>query len=271
MPDRGYDPAVLKRVTLIILLLLIGAACSDAPVGVKIPFTAVFGAQNIACDSPDTPLTDLRFFVSELALLDERGRQVPIALDDQYPWQQRDLALIDLENGTGGCDNGTTEVYSYLVGSVPPRDYQGIRFAIGVPFERNHANPLTAAPPLDIAAMHWHWRSGYKFLRAGIRTSADGFWMHLGSAGCEGTTANVSGCRFPNRVAVELPEFSHRRDTIAIDLEALFAGVNFTDGEPGDCSSGPAEPGCAEPFLALGIDHESGRTVGRQQVFTLRQ
>ena len=262
---------MLKRATLILLLLLVNAACSDPAVGIKIPFAAVFGAQNIACDSPDTTLTDLRFYVSELALLDERGRQVPIVLDDQYQWQQSDLALIDLESGSNACQNGTADVFSYLIGSVPPGDYQGIRFTIGVPFERNHANPLTAAPPLDIAAMHWHWRSGYKFLRAGIRTSADGFWMHLGSAGCEGTTANVSGCRFPNRVAVELPEFSVRRDTIAIDLGALFAGVNFLDGEPGDCSSGPAEAGCAEPFLALGIDHESGRTVGQQQVFTLRQ
>jgi uncharacterized repeat protein (TIGR04052 family) len=259
------------RVVLILLILLVNAACPDSRLGVKIPFAAAFGDQTVACDSTDPALTDLRFFVSELALLDPDGRRVPIVLDDQYQWQQNDLALIDLENGRHACQNGSSEMYSYLVGSVPPGEYTGIAFTVGVPFAHNHSNPLTAAAPLDIAAMHWHWRSGYKFLRAGIRTFTDSFWMHLGSAGCEGTTANVSGCRFPNRVAVELPDFMLRRDTIAIDLETLFAGVNFEDGEPGDCSSGPAERSCAAPFFALGIDHETGRAVDRQQVFTLRQ
>jgi uncharacterized repeat protein (TIGR04052 family) len=261
---------VLIRTAVILLIVLVNAACSDSRLGVKIPFTAVFGNQTVACDSPDTALSDLRFFVSDLALLDHEGRQVPILLDDQYQWQQEDLALIDLENGGGACQNGTTEVYSYLVGSVPAGEYKGLVFTVGVPFVPNHANPLMAVTPLDIGAMHWHWRSGYKFLRAGIRTSTDRFWIHLGSAGCEGTTANVTGCRFPNRVAVELPEFMIRRDTIAIDLETLFAGVDFLDGEPGDCSSGPAETSCAAPFLALGIDHKSGRAVDRQQVFALR-
>mgnify|MGYP001812266620 CR=1 FL=1 len=271
MPERGYDLTVLIRAAFILIVLLVNAACSDSRLGVKIPYIAIFGDQPVACDTPDTSLTDLRFFVSDLALLDRDGRAVPIELDDQYQWQQRDLALIDLENGAGACQNGTTEVYSYLVGSVPQGEYRGIVFTVGVPFARNHANPLTAAAPLDIAAMHWHWRSGYKFLRAGIRSPSDGFWMHLGSAGCEGTTANVTGCRFPNRVAVELPEFLLRQDTIAVDLGALFAGISLDDGEPGDCSSGPAEVSCVGPFLALGIDHQSGGTVGRQQVFKLRQ
>ncbi|MDH3644787.1 MAG: metallo-mystery pair system four-Cys motif protein, partial [Gammaproteobacteria bacterium] len=269
--ERRYDPAVPMRATIIVLILLGNAACSDSRLGVKIPFAVVYGEQAITCDSPSTTLTDLRFFISDLALLDGNGRREPVVLDDQYQWQQSDLAFIDLENGGSACENGTVQVYSYLVGSVPAGDYNGIVFTVGVPFERNHANPLTAAAPLDIGAMHWHWRSGYKFLRAGIRTPAESFWLHLGSAGCEGTTANVSACRFPNRVMVELPGFLLRHDTIAIDLEALFAGVNLLDGEPGDCSSGPAETSCAAPFLALGIDFESGETVRRQQVFSLRQ
>jgi len=259
------------RATVIVLFLLGNAACSDSRLGVKIPFAVVHGEHSITCDSPNTSLTDLRFFVSDLALLNAEGRQEPVVLDDQYQWQQRDLALIDLENGRDACQNGTAEIYSYLVGSVPAGDYKGIVFTVGVPFERNHANPLTAATPLDIAAMHWHWRSGYKFLRAGIRTHAESFWLHLGSAGCEGTTTNVSGCRFPNRVAVELPDFLLRNDTIAIDLEGLFAGANLLDGEHGDCSSGPAETSCVAPFLALGIDHESGEIVHRQRVFMLQQ
>ena len=85
-------------------------------------------------------------------------------------------------------------------------------------FDLNHDNPLTAEPPLDDPDMHWHWRSGYKFLRAGIRTATDGFWIHAGSAGCEGTVGNITGCRFPNRIDVFLPDFvpgvEHRQVSI---------------------------------------------------------
>lgn len=259
------------RAIVIVFFLLLNAACSDTRLGVEIPFVVVYGEQSLACDSPGTTLTDLRFFISDLALLDDEGRARSVVLDDQYQWQQKDLALIDLEDGSNACQNGTADVHSSLVGSVPEGDYQGISFTIGVPFARNHADPLTAAAPLDISAMHWHWRSGYKFLRAGIRAPSDGFWLHLGSAGCEGTTRNVSACRFPNRVAVELPEFSLQNHTIVVDLEPLFAGVNLLDGEPGDCSSGRAEISCSAPFRALGIDFDNGGTLGRQQVFSLRQ
>ena len=162
-------------------------------------------------------------------------------------------------------------MFAYLVGYLPEREYEGLEFTIGVPFERNHANPLTADAPLDNAAMHWHWRSGYKFLRAGVSTASDGFWIHVGSAGCEGTVQNVTGCSFPNRVRVSLPRFTPRASQVEIDLAALLEGTNLDDGLQSDCSSGPPESSCIAPFAALGIDFESGRTVGPQSVFSVRE
>ena len=211
---RGYDRRVELRhlifQRLIVLsLALLFAACAEPPLGVKIPFAAVWGEQSISCSDDDIALTDLRFFVSEVALVDTEGRSHAVTLDEQYLWQQTDLALVDLEDGKGACQNGSRDVYSYLVGSVPPGIYRGLRFELGVPFERNHANPVTAGPPLDVAAMHWHWRSGYKFMRAGIRSPTDSFWIHLGSAGCQGTTRNITDCTFPNRVSVVLPDLCH--------------------------------------------------------------
>lgn len=248
---------------------LFGTSCAEPYLGVKLPFVATWGGEPIRCDDAGIALTDLRFFVSSIELLDSGGRSHPMALSRDLQWQQPALALIDLENGQGTCRNGTPEAYEYLVGSLPPGDYKGLRFVVGVPFEQNHSNPLEAVAPLDDPAMHWHWRSGYKFLRAGVEKGDDGFWLHVGSAGCEGTVRNISACRFPNRVAVELADFVPVRDAIAVDLKALFDGVDLSDGMPGDCSSGPAEVSCVAPFASLGIDFESGEREGRQRVFSV--
>jgi uncharacterized repeat protein (TIGR04052 family) len=236
---------------------------------VKIPFVATWAGAPIYCNDADVALSDLRLYVSAIELQDARGKMHPLVLHDELQWQQRELALIDLEDGKGACINGTGETYAYLVGSVPQGDYRGLRFTVGVPFDRNHADPLAAEAPLDDSAMHWHWRSGYKFLRAGVRTQDDGFWIHVGSTGCEGTVRNISACRFPNRVVVELAEFSPGRDTIAVELKTLFAGIDFTDGVASDCSSGPSESACVTPFAALGIDFSSGERSGQQRVFSI--
>ena len=119
--------------------------------------------------------------------------------------------------------------------------------------------------------MHWHWRSGYKFIRAGVATTDDSFWIHVGSSGCAGTVRNVTGCRSPNRVAVTLDEFVPNQSVVAIDLGAFFDGNDFSDGNPTDCSSGPAETQCVAPFAALGIDFESGAASGSQRVFSTLQ
>ena len=206
-----------------------------------------------------------------MQLLDGAGNARSVDLHTDIPWQQSDLSLIDLENGQGPWTGGSADTFAYVVGGGPPGDYTGLRFTVGVPFDRNHANPLSAAAPLDDPAMHWHWRSGYKFMRAGAATADDGFWIHLGSAGCQGTVRNVSGCRFPNRIVVELRGFVPNEDTVAIDLKALFDGVDFTDGVAGDCSSGPAEAACLAPFAALGLDFTSGELTGQQRVFSIHR
>jgi uncharacterized repeat protein (TIGR04052 family) len=262
---------VPRQLILVGAALLLGASCSEPYLGVKLPFVATWAGKTIHCDNSDIALSDLRLYVSSIELYDRSGRAQPLELHDNLQWQQSELALIDLEDGTGACINGSSETYPYLVGSLPPGDYQGIRFTVGVPFERNHADPLLAARPLDDAAMHWHWRSGYKFLRAGIRTPDDGVWIHVGSAGCEGTVRAISGCRFPNRVTVELPEFVPGRDSIAIDLNVLFAKVDLSNATATNCSSGPPESTCIAPFAALGIDFESGKPAGQQRVFSVLQ
>ncbi|MDZ7643630.1 MAG: MbnP family protein [Woeseiaceae bacterium] len=72
---------------------------------------------------------------------------------------------------------------------MPTGDYRTLRLTLGVPADLNHGDPLHAPAPLTQTPMHWHWRSGYKFLRAGVTRGADGYWLHLGSTRCRARSA----------------------------------------------------------------------------------
>lgn len=261
------------RLTALFLLLGFVASCAKPPIPVSIPFVAKFGSASLGCEERNgaTQLTDLRFYVQDVQLITAGGDVVAVSLDPDNMWQQRDLALLDLEDGSGSCLNGTGETNETMRGTVPGGEYRGLSFTVGVPFERNHADPLQAKAPLGDPAMHWHWRAGYKFMRAGIRTADDGFWLHLGSTGCEGTVRNITGCNSENRVRVELADFVLGRDVVAIDLAALTRDTNLNDALPTDCSSGPAESTCTEPFKALGLDFPTGDTSFQQTLFRVEK
>lgn len=263
---------MIPRRLVLCLLAVSVAGCGESPARVVIPFVPVFGAERLQCaeTAGGVQLSDLRLYVSDIKLVNQSGDLVDVRLDPAGPWQQPDLALLDFEDGSGACDNGTAETNMALRGLVKPDDYHGLQFTLGVPFDRNHADPLQAEAPLGDAAMHWHWRAGYKFMRAGIRTPDDGFWIHLGSTGCEGTVRNISACRFPNRVTVTLEDFNPGVDAVEIDLESLVAATRLDDGAATDCSSGPAETSCNAPFRALGIPGAAEAGAPTQRVFRRR-
>lgn len=251
-----------------LLPTLVLAACSEPGQPVEIPFVARYGEQPVRCNQPagDIHLTDLRLFVHDVRLLTPGGEEVPVELPEQSPWQGGAVALLDLEDGTGACLNGTAAMNASVRGTVPAAEYTGLAFRIGVPASRNHADPLQAPPPLNQSAMHWHWLTGYKFLRAGIANENDGFWLHLGSTLCEGTATAPKGCAHANLPRVVLPGFTPGESLVVLDLARLAAAADLGDGRPSDCSSGPAESTCAAPFRALGLDFASGETIGTPAV-----
>ena len=258
------------RLFVALALAFLGTSCSQSDLGFSIPVVPVWNGQPINCESGAPLLTDLRFYISDIQLIDAEGQAREVRFATEFPWQNDAVGLIDLENGAGACINGTADVSPELIAVIPGGNYRGLRFTVGVPFRLNHLNPLTAGAPLDDPDMHWHWRSGYKFFRAGIRTETDGFWIHVGSAGCEGTVGNITGCRFPHRIIVELPDFVPGEDEVAVDLAALLDGTDLEDEAASDCSSGPPESACVAPFAALGIDFKSGEQDGTQRVFSTR-
>lgn len=249
-----------------LFLIVIAACASCAPERhpVEIRFDVRLDGEPVSCTSVgDRRLTDLRFYVSDVRLHDASGDWQSVALTADDVWQNDKVALIDLETGEGACLNGTSEVNAVVRGTVQTNSESGLAFRIGVPPSLNHADPLAAGAPLGYTEMHWHWASGYKFMRAGVETDDDGFFLHLGSNRCEGTIGDIKGCRGANRVAVELSDFIAGDNVVVIDVGTLFAGVDLQDGEPGGCMSGPANRVCEAPFDALGIDFLTGEARAR--------
>ena len=259
----------MSRALAAVLLVTTVMGCAPNKESVQFQFDVRFDGFPIVCDAaPGEPrLTDLRFFVHDLAL-ESAGERYTIELLDDSQWQDGDVALLDFEDASGGCANGTRELNKTLKGVVrgagSPRRGR-LTFSVGVPESMNHADPMVAPPPRNQTIMHWHWRSGYKFMRAGVEVEGARAWLHLGSARCVGTITDIEGCESPNRPVVALPDFDPALDRIVIDVARLFGPA--LDGTAWSCESGPNESHCRVVFAELGIEFGSGRTLGPAPIF----
>lgn len=264
---------------------------------VEIQFDAVVGNETFACGhsygnigvthSAVTP-TDLRFFVSAVTLMRTDGTAIHVKLVQDDLWQYEDVALLDFEDGSGPCRNGTLAVNRTVRGTVPDGDYQGLTFVLGVPFELNHDDVTIARSPLNLTSMFWVWNAGHKFLKLDMATSgqpdarvegrrsseaktqAVGFPVHIGSTGCApgSKTTPPRSCKAPNRATVKIAQFDVERDIVVADVAVLLKNAdvdkNTPDTAPG-CMSEPNDPDCAPVFAALGLASEP------QQMFTVRR
>lgn len=251
-------------------VLLFGAltSCGARQSDVEISFVATNADQLLQCDDASTSalLGDLRFFVQDLFLIDANGKSVALQLAPDGQWQDQNVALIDLEDGRGTCQNGTAAVNSLIKGHAPSADYRGLQFTLGVPGYLNHGDPLLAEAPLTDAAMHWHWRSGYKFLRAALQRDGQRMRLHLGSARCHGVIGKLQGCDEGNRPTVVLHSFNFERDVVAFDFAALLANVEQGSAAVQVCEMGPDEELCTALRPALGLN-EDGQSIAPSAVF----
>jgi uncharacterized repeat protein (TIGR04052 family) len=264
---------------------------------IAIRFQSRVGAQPFRCGqryglgtpiSQVTPL-DFRFYVSDVALIDAAGNAVPLTLEQDGRWQYDAVALLDFEDKSGGCANGTVEMNDRIVGSVPPGDYVGLRFTLGLPFEINHADATLASSPLNLTSLWWNWQSGYKFARIdfsqhdqaqsptyspkheqtpsqhGDRDNA-GFAIHLGSTGCEvtGGSPSPTRCSNPNRATITLSQFNPSTNVVVADLTTLVANTDLSTNQPNTppgCMSGANDRDCSGIMSALGIPFNGNSNV----------
>lgn len=289
--------------------LVLPFATAQESQAVKLRFASAVNGAAFACGknysnigtakSTITP-SDFRFFVSEVELLTQEGKAVPLTLDQDGIWQYKNVALVDLEDGSGPCSNGTKAMHAEVSGSAPRGNYTGVRFTMGVPFELNHGDPTIAPSPLNITAMFWNWQGGYKFLKADMNSTgvtpkpamqkmtmehgapagrgdgeASGYSLHLGSTLCAASsqTESPSACKNPNRVSVTFDKFDLGKNVVVADLGVVLAGANVDHNTPNTspgCMSFPKDADCPSVMAALGLAYDGVAAPGGQKFFSVK-
>ena len=274
----------MMRICVFALIVAFGGTAAVAEdQSVTIRFQAMIGSETFACGktysgigtthSRITP-RDFRFYIHNVRLLDESGKPVPVELDQDSKWQLDDLALLDFEDGTAGCVNGTPEVNDRIIGHVPAGHYSGLLFKVGVPFNKNHTDLTTQPPPLNLTALNWVWNAGRKFARLDFSSSGlpRGYAIHLGSTGCTPNETKITvptTCTAPNRPEVELFGFNPSSDAVIADLAALLKGTNVDVNQEKTaegCMSAPDDFDCTSIFANFGLPF-AGKLAGEQSFF----
>jgi len=236
--------------------------------GVEIRFEAKVGDRPFACGQAYEGLGvtsstfepwDLRLFVHHVRLVTSAGLEVPVSLEQDGIWQTEDVALLDFEDKTGRCVDGTVQTNTTVKGTLDAGEYTGIRFGVGVPFELNHQDVTLASSPLNVTSMFWSWNFGYKFIKLdGVTTGmSGGMYVHVGSTDCETNARGVvTSCDHPNRPEIALSGFDPASQTVVLDLAALFADVDLdlnAEATAAICMSEPYDPDCGALFASLGL------------------
>lgn len=270
---------------------------------VEIRFALQAGDQPVACGTrieglgishSAATLNDMRFYVSEVTLLDAAGAETPLILEQDGLWQRESTVLLDFEDGSHGCaDSGNRDMNTVVKGRAPAGDYTAVRFDLGVPFALNHLDVTLAPSPLNLPAMWWNWQGGYKFVRFDLvvdalaesatdehdahaeptaqahdahghgAAPANAWFIHTGSTGCLSDNANqppTAPCLRPNRPTIQLDGFDPASNIIIADLATFVQTVDLAHStpQPPGCMGDFDDPDCANVYAALGLDLSTG-------------
>jgi uncharacterized repeat protein (TIGR04052 family) len=161
-----------------------------------------------------------------------------------------------------------------LYGTVPSgHTYRGLRFTLGVPFEKNHTDLTEMPSPLDLTALAWTWNAGRKFARIEFSSTGrpQGYVLHLGSTGCTPNAAKTvppTSCAQPNRPEIDLPGLEAETGMVIADLASVFKDSNV-DVTPekykNGCMSSVENADCGPVFANLGLPF--GSQPARTQTF----
>lgn len=292
---------------LVPLLPLLIPACEPSEPGfvdepVEIAFEGRVAGEPFACgrsygglgtDNATATPQDFRFYVHDVRLVTEEGEEHAVTLEDDGVFQGGGVALVDFEDGSGSCANGTAERHTTLKGVVAARPrhgggghaFVGLRFKVGVPQEVNHADLTQAPAPLNDTTMSWTWNSGHIFFSAWGVVEADTPYtvgLHVGSIGCEGDAmaGEIVSCTNSNRPEIVLDGFDTAAGKVVVDWGAVFGRLALStpstectehEGEKScACHSFGPEALCSSMFGPLGLYWTSGTSTDNQAIFRVQ-
>jgi uncharacterized repeat protein (TIGR04052 family) len=238
----------------ILLFLLIG--CSDKKQTNHLSFNPVFEKEAVSCQSKiengndSWHINQFQFYISDVELQDEKGVWTTWQMQ-VTPFQHDNVSLV----GQHCSDDNSGNWQIAFSQPINIDHYTNIRFSLGVPFEKNHLNPLKQETPLNYSSMFWVWQTGHKFLRLEMSSAKSNWLFHLGSTGCSAASAlraPSEECLYPNLININLP-LSQSVD-MKIDLSKLFEGLILS--EETMCQSEHDNEACQQLFKNLG--HSKG-------------
>lgn len=244
------------------------------------PFDCRESYPGIGSTGSTITVSDFRLYVQDVRMIDMSGNETPVRLINDGKFQTESVAMLDFENGEGNCSSGTKEINRSIRGEVPKGKYKGLKLTVGVPEDLNHLDPTLQPTPLNISKMMWSWQMGYKFVRIDMRTTGrpNGYVLHLGSTNCKTDAASgKTSCGNANRPEFVFESFDVSKDTVMVDLKALFAGANVdvnVEKTAAGCMSFEGDSDCLPVFRNLGLSFEGSSTakqtfmrVGREKDF----
>jgi len=296
--------------------LLTGCGSDDPeppePRAFALTFAATADGKHVGCedsidgvgaDGTDTVgLSDLRFYVSNLKLWNDKQQEVELTLDEndfQHASDAGQVSLVDLTGNTkGSCAGnaiafaeGTKRTNDAITGTTVVEQVKSISFDVGVPqavMQDVIGNHTPEGAPSPLAEMQWTWATGYRhFVMNFTVTDADGKtgdgYAHVGSRDC-GPADGLAledrpRCDFVNTPQVSLGGFDLDESVVTLDVPALLADLDFVSpvydldtfeviGEgPGvECHSSPMQPDCPTIFEHFGLDIDSGTAKASKNV-----
>lgn len=206
----------------------------------------VYGENALTCDNEFIhnnilwQANSLGFFLSNFEIREQQSnawKKVSLEVND---WQTSNTALLWFSANCGArqaTEQGSNKTLTLNLPLQSEQTFSNIaqlRFSLAVPFEINHANPLTQPSPINLAEMFWSWRLGHKFLRIDMsaleQANQPSTWnFHLGSTGCSSASslrAPVKECEQSNRNTYTVNVGENATDLLKLDLKVLLEGIN---------------------------------------------
>jgi uncharacterized repeat protein (TIGR04052 family) len=294
---KSFHP--LSPVALAALLAACGGGgdtgtAAPTPQSVSIQFAAVAGSTNtpVSCGTlitglgstpTDAQLTDLRIYLTDVQLVNDKGVSVPVTLT-KNEWQNTrgtdSVTLIDLENAQGACGSeGTAATNALVTGTVPSGTYVGLKATVGVPEAMSHSDVMAEPAPLDIMAMGWSWQAGRKFAKIELNpvggvttTSTSGtstvatYNLHQASTDCTGPNNGTDTCAKKNLAQFSLT-FDAATQKVAIDIAELFStsDIRTNQNDAVGCMSATSDLDCPTLFAKMGLNLATGGLASAAQ------
>ncbi len=243
----------LLAISIIISGCQMDQTVDDEPITVEVKFAVNVGQESFECGQSYENLgatrstvafTDMRFYVYNVKLINDDGQSVALNLMQDEIWQNGMVALLDFEDG---CENGNEALNASIIGQVPKGQYQGLEFSVGLPPELNSPETILEGrgSPLNLNAMFWSWRSGYKYLR--LDTDLPFFRVHLGASACD----DDFNCDDYNIASFSFDRFDHSSEQVLLDLDTLLSDSDLTqnaEGTPPGCMGQRDDPDCQKIY-----------------------